>query len=96
MRNYVKNLLSLGYKWDFTFKSNGQKTTKKTYSYDYYNINKSYYSAVTTCKKLGHGWDVASFNFTLNFVSGKVISDDETYDRSVKSIRLVKFNVKLF
>merc|ERR1712183_825987 len=75
------------YTWDFEFKNEDGTTTKKSYYYNYYNTNTPYYSAVTACKKIGYGWDIASFNSTFNFANGKLVFHDKLYKRSEKNIQ---------
>ena len=71
------------------FERDDKVFTKKSYLYNYHYINARYNGAVKICKKIGHDWNIASFNSTFNPANGYVVFGGKSYTRSVENIQLV-------
>merc|ERR1712032_292393 len=58
----------------------------KTYYFNYKQTGSTYSAAVKTCKSLGEGWDVASFQTLFEFKNSRYILNDKHSDFYLKSI----------
>ena len=64
----------------------------KTYYFNYYYYGSTYSNAEKTCKSLGKGWDVASFQTYFEFKTTRYLLDDQysnVYLRSIYNLELV-------